>query len=885
MANIIQLVFCYLILLFIYKINSTFTPNIVDYNAYGLKIAMNEYLLVQVQNDNNPTTFLVQLAPYNNTLTSVQCIVTFSDPTDHYIYSVAVGKNQQQFFFAGELFNDKNGTFIGVAKYNASALSCDTQFSFVVQYFYNYQHQEHFIIDVEPSGRFAYGFAKEFMFTFDSLNTLLNVWNANETWLDHSFMPHAVDINDNFGVIAGFIRNPIQTIAVYIPIVYLFNLNSSNYRLFIINYYRPVATPNTWQDLLTNSDADTYSAKYDMSVSINEVGNVLVGMQFINRVFLFSVNKTNIDQLDFVSRYTNGRSLGNGKSVTWLENGIAAILVNTYSLTYQWSSSQIYFYDIQTNGYNSNTTPLSVFPNYHQILPLSFSSIFLRVISSPSSLALLDDQGNILIMNPTPRGYFPAVQDTGTAPTFTKAQSCLAGTYKNQSGVHDCILCPSNTKNPGNSSIQCLPCLTGSFCPLGSVTDISVSALATKMQVIAYPTSPESIIFDEILIQNMFHIGSGHCLLVSPLFWSLIVASFAILIIILMGILKISINHPRSRKIRHHLKYIFRHTDLIGEGELWVGGLVSFAVVVLVSFAYSFSNRYFHQYPIETTTDSYFACDPSLRNAKFQTNLQSLSIRVTVAEQKMFELLNNQTFNLNVDFVNTLVGCDVISLQALYGTKWSTIRWSTCGNVNSVLSLSIPLPYQQTSVQILLANTQIIGALRIGLSGAGHEDANYNLKELNFSQSFFKYNEVLAQNLPISLDITKVINETVAMVGEESDFTGIFIPTFTTDSNSLFLTQDQYVHSTAISTTLTIILVETPYYVKNLQQPIAKLSEIIFHNILFTIVCLEIFGLIFLLYKLICKPLYNLCFPKHSVKDKKNKHHDIELTNDRINVF
>ncbi|CAF0880444.1 unnamed protein product [Adineta ricciae] len=877
MAHHSRLAIFFLILLFIDNSYTAFPPSLLDYNAYGVKIAMNEYFFVEVQNDNYAPGFLVQFAPYNDTPVSVQCTVTFRNSIDHYIYSVTMGKSQQQFFFAGELTNTKNGTFIGVAKYNASSSSCDTRFSFTVQYFYNYEHQEYYVIHVEPSGRYAYGFANKFIFIFDSFNISLNVWNGNETWPDHSFSPHAIDITNNFSVIAGFIRNAVDATAVYIPVIYLINFSSFTNYPYIVDQYRPNATVDTWQYLLTNSDADTYSAKYDMSVSINNNGGVLVGMQFINRVFLFSVARSNPIRLYFISRNTNGRSLGNGKSVAWLDNGFAAILVNTYSLNYQWASSEIYVYDIQTYGYNSNSTPLSIFPNQHQLLPLSFSSIFLQIISSPSSLALLDDQGNVLIMNPTPSGYFPAVRDSGSMPVFTSAQLCFPGTYKNRSGIHDCSICPSGTKNGGNSSTQCVACATNSFCPLGSVSDIPLSALTTTKQVIAYPKSPESIIFDEILLQNMFHIGSGHCLVVSPIFWSLIVAAFAVLIVILMSILKHRVDHPQSRKIRQRLKCIFKHTDLIGEGELWVGGLVSFAVVVLVSFAYSFSRQYLYQYPIESASDSHFACDPSLRNAKFQTNLQSISIPPTDAEQKMFYLLNNQTFTLHLDFVNTAANCDIISLQVLYGTRWSTIRWLSCSNVNSILSLTVVLPYQHASIQIYISGTQIIGALRVGLSSAGQEDEHYNLKELNFYQAFYKYGEVLTQNLSINLDMTKVINETAAMVGEESDYSGIYIPTFTTDIDSLFLTEDQYVYSTSSSALLTLVISETPYYVKNLQEPIAKLSEIIFHNILFTVVCLEIFGLIFLLYKLVSTPLRHVYRSCYAAKHKKN--------NERICVF
>ena len=113
----------------------------------------------------------------------------------------------------------------------------------------------------------------------------------------------------------------------------------------------------------------------------------------------------------------------------------------------------------------------------------------------------------------------------------------------------------------------------------------------------------------------------------------MIVAGIGIVIITVMMMLKVFIDHPRSHALRQRLKYFFRHTDLINEGELWVGGIASFCVIVLVSFGYAFSNHYYKQYPIETTSDSHFACEESLRNAKFQTSTQSLAIPFTEAEK------------------------------------------------------------------------------------------------------------------------------------------------------------------------------------------------------------------------------------------------------------
>ncbi|CAF4695308.1 unnamed protein product, partial [Rotaria magnacalcarata] len=47
-------------------------------------------------------------------------------------------------------------------------------------------------------------------------------------------------------------------------------------------------------------------------------------------------------------------------------------------------------------------------------------------------------------------------------PLITTSQPCMPGTFKNQSGIHDCTLCPSGTKNPGNFTTFCIPCSSDS---------------------------------------------------------------------------------------------------------------------------------------------------------------------------------------------------------------------------------------------------------------------------------------------------------------------------------------------------------------------------------------------------------------------------------------
>ena len=841
----------------------------VNYNDYGVKIAMNEFFTVRVQNDDSPPSFFIQFAPYNSS-SSRQCVLPdFQNLWNYYIYTIILAKNQTQFVFAGEIVDEPRGTLVGVVTYNSSGSNCSTQFSLSSQNFTNYEHQEYYIIAAQPYGPLVYGFTNKFLYIYDTQNnSILSLWDGNFTYTHPSFIPHAVEISNSYGIIAGMVLNPYKSPSKYVAAIYLINFNSSDNRPIIVDAFLPSVTNGSWQDLLPNADADLYSAKYDMSVSINKEGYVLVGMQFLNRVFYLSVNLTNPIRMNSISRFTNGRSMGNGKSIAWLENGIAAILVNTYTLNYQWISSAIFFYDVQNDGYNTSTSPLSVFPNNHQLSPPHFSEIFIRLVSSPSAVGLLDDKGNILIINPTPPGFYPSTQDTRGFIAFTVPQPCLAGRYKHQRGVYDCLLCPIGTKNPGDAAVECLPCANGTFCPLGAVNDVPMSALEPIMQAHAYPKSPETIIFDEILIGNMFYIGLDHCLRVSPLFWTLMTGGFVLIMIVIMGILKIRITNPRSKAVRHQLKSFFKHADLINEGEYWVGGLASFCVLVLVIFAYAFSANFLKQYPIEFTSDSHFACDLSLRNAKFDTTFRSLSIPAAESEQEMINLLSKQNFTLHVDFVNTIMGCDVASLQALHGSKWTTARWSDCSNKNSILSIAIPLDFQQMSIQIYLSDIQTIGGLRVGLSGSSAKNEHYDRKELNFHKGFYKNGQILTKNLPVFFQLTKIINETFPMAGEESDYTGIYIPNFTIDVSSLFLDADEYNQLNLTSTIVTVDIQETPYYVKNVQQPIAKSSEIIFHNLLFTIVCLEIFGLGFLLYKLLVKPFCALLFPKYFSKKK-----------------
>ncbi|CAF1038482.1 unnamed protein product, partial [Didymodactylos carnosus] len=815
-----------------------FDPKIDDYNAYGLKLAANEVLLVEAQNDYQ--VFLVQFAPYNTSETSRSlCYIAFND-SSNYIYNVGIGKkqtaNQQYFFFVGETIglnqdDELNRTFIGMLNYTGNpdltaSFSCD-HFDYDIKFVVTAFHEEYYVVGVEPQGTTAYGFTNQMILIYDIHRNLITL-EGKLVWPNDTFVPHAVDFHQNFAVIAGLIETDRNLRAKFRPMIILLHYNSTGVSV-ISNWSYTI--DSILQEGQTFNGAKYYSPKYDMSVAINDDGQVLVGIQSLDTVLLFSVNVSNPTMLTLITLADNGRYIGYGKAVAWMENGnSSAILANTYSMSYQLvSPSKIYLYN---NGFINSFDPTFILPNSQQTLS-DMASTLITIVSTPSALAILDINGNVFVILPSRPGYYSSTAGgyEDTEIEFSSEMPCIAGTYKDVTSIHPCSLCPKGFKNPGNSGNICTPCNLGTFCSLGASNDVDLTVLQNVVQIRPFPKSPENTIFDDILLRYIFGIGqSGHCTAVSPIFWALIIGVLAVIVMVGMVALKYCIKHPKAKYTRQMLRTIFKQMDLIGKGELWIGGLVSFSLMALLCFAYAFSSAYYNQYPIEKVGPSYFACDTAIRNAKFASNIRSLAISSLDEEHEMFNMLDEQEFTLNVDFVNTVFSCDKVTVQYLLSTFWKPLALSYCSHSNFTLSVSVVLPDKMITLQFTLSDVQNIGGLRIGLSGPASKQEQYTLDELNFYQSFKKDGRMLSQNSKVNMQLTRIINETAALIGDESEFNSIWVASFA--PNNLFSTQKDYIYFTSDETTLTVTISETPYYVKNEQQPIAKQTEVIFHNLL-----------------------------------------------------
>jgi hypothetical protein len=117
--------------------------------------------------------------------------------------------------------------------------------------------------------------------------------------------------------------------------------------------------------------------------------------------------------------------------------------------------------------------------------------------------------------------------------------------------------------------------------------------------------------------------------------------------------------------------------------------------------------------------------------------------------------------------------------------------------------------------------------------------------------------QVLASSTSFSLQLTQIINRTAPLISDGSSmYSAIWSLSFDVDTDELFTKETRYTFFQRTYTNVTITIDESIFYVSNVQLPIARQTEIIFHTLLYTIVVLELFGLFFLVIKLLLVPVF-----------------------------
>lgn len=150
----------------------------------------------------------------------------------------------------------------------------------------------------------------------------------------------------------------------------------------------------------------------------------------------------------------------------------------------------------------------------------------------------------------------------------------------------------------------------------------------------------------------------------------------------------------------------------------------------------------------------------------------------------------------------------------------------------------------------------------------------YTLLELNCASTFVptSLDQALAASTSFALQLTQIINRTAPLNSDGlATYSAIWSSAFNVNADEIFSTETRYSFFQRTSTNIAVTIEESLFYVSNQQRPIARQKEIIFRSLLFTTVVLELFGLIFIILKLLLFPLLHIVHQRLQSVSKRNQ--------------
>jgi hypothetical protein len=502
-----------------------------------------------------------------------KCEIPFNESS---VCGVSVSKNQnwtKQWFVYWGFDEDCDRYYVRTVYYSKhTARKCDYDYQVI-----HHLHEDSVVFQVAYDGFTAYGFDYNHVYFYDlKLDRLPDVWPKTGSL---AFTPCDISLTDtgNQAIAVGYLKDGNLPTSLMYATVCLWQLNWANRSIEILSCTRI-------------HHAGYHFSKYHpgpkLSLDINNdknAGLIVIGNSPGRSIEILRFNNTGITNMHTFQSHVETNS------VCWLPDGRRIAAVAHLTSTPPWSQSQVQIYDFNLMIHD---WPEYVFPNNQQQLDVwNFKNPVFILVSAwkqwNSLVILMNTEKVLVILSTAPGSYAdPLLHNWFDNPWVWVglrnirhgeefATPCWPGMYNEEDNILPCKICPPQTKSEANAT-TCSPCNQLLFCPLASVTDTNISDMMNIDEKPSYPKSSGSTEFEDILLSNMFSISSpSRCILISPLFWALIVISIVVLILLIIGILKF---FPRIHKHRTMIKQIFRQTDFIGYGEFWIGGLMSFAL-------------------------------------------------------------------------------------------------------------------------------------------------------------------------------------------------------------------------------------------------------------------------------------------------------------------
>ncbi|CAF4149831.1 unnamed protein product, partial [Adineta steineri] len=469
--------YIFILLLILKPIVCVIVYDTSDDNAHGVRIAGNDQFIVYGMN--LAMGFDITFAPF---VPLTDCVYV-NQSRDFYIYSLDVVFNNdnntsdQLFTFVqiSEQMSTQN-VYFSIITGNKSLCINGTMSTVSIRdtLIWNGTHQEYMLLKVVPSQKYACVFADSFALMFDIVNNEIIELTDSYTFFSYPYpvVPHAIDVTDTYVIGVAYATSFVNP-NIAIVIAFLCELQpfrAINYTTVYSNlFYQTVPL------------ATTYNIANQMSIAVNNERQMAVfGFPLFSVVLLFNINTTSTNtsqwNINLMRTDFGPPNSGFGQSVAWIDDKTVAILLYSINARSR-SQSEVWTFAVDI----PLQIPLSVFPNNQQILELV---IYNFVILVPSQAP----------------GYQSIWYDYGDFYTcIFQSAPCPSGTYKNETGYGVCTICPPQTKNPGNEpAIECSSCLSNSFCPLGSIDDVTLINYTSYIQTFAYPNSPDTNSYDDI---------------------------------------------------------------------------------------------------------------------------------------------------------------------------------------------------------------------------------------------------------------------------------------------------------------------------------------------------------------------------------------------------
>ena len=332
MVSLVPFPFLFLFKFLILSYVETLDTN--DYDAYGERLAINEYFGVLASNDYRQ--FSLFFAPYSSA--SCNSSVTYKN-TNEYVYTVAIGSKQsssQLYFTAiGEIFNSSTSSSTiqsYIAVYNFSACGAQLQSEY---WPWNQTEQRTAVLGVDPYGLVAYAVNPTEIIYFNLItNTPKRLAMCNEL-LVGNFAPRSIVVDQNQTAhIAGYLCSFMCSIVL---LRQWFDSSSGQ------SYCDVSQSPSITLPL--NAMFTSYDRNSDMSLSINlDLQQLLFGVPSFDTVYIlnywsYAASPNQSYNWSMIITYSQ-QLVGFGKSVAWIDNNTVAILAYSLS-TLPWSTSQL----------------------------------------------------------------------------------------------------------------------------------------------------------------------------------------------------------------------------------------------------------------------------------------------------------------------------------------------------------------------------------------------------------------------------------------------------------------------------------------------------------------------------------------------------------------